>query len=126
MIRFSVPLRVKSLNAREHWRAKARRVAKERSDTHMAALHQLGAAWTLRVCLPCTVTMTRVGRKRFDSDNLVGSLKAVRDQIADDLKTGDGPDGPVTWRYAQRVGREYAVEIEIDDSAGRAAQEAFA
>ena len=43
MIRFSVPLRVKSLNAREHWRAKARRVAEERGDTRMAALHQLGA-----------------------------------------------------------------------------------
>lgn len=61
--------------------------------------------------LPVIVTITRVGPRRLDDDNLAAACKYVRDQIADAFGEDDGSD-QYTWRYEQRTG-EYAVEVEI-------------
>lgn len=105
---FSIPIRtVSALNAREHWRARARRVKAEREAT----------SWVLRgqeyPVPPCTVTMTRAGPSNgLDDDNLRGAMKGVRDQIA--LWLGiDDRDPRVTWGYGQRRAKEWAVEVEI-------------
>lgn len=105
-----LPVRASStLNAREHWAVRARR-AKAHRDT---------AAWSLKrkpvPALPCVVTLTRVGPRTLDTDNLAGALKSVRDGVADWLKVDDG-DARVTWRYEQRKGapKEYAVEVQVE------------
>ena len=64
---------------------------------------------------PLKITFTRIGARKLDSDNLAGSGKAVRDQLAKLLNVNDGDESKVTWHYAQRIGKrgEYAVEIEL-------------
>jgi hypothetical protein len=61
---------------------------------------------------PCVVTLTRIGPKPLDGDNLQSAFKTVRDQIASLLRVDDA-DPRVEWRYGQRKG-EYGVEIEVD------------
>jgi hypothetical protein len=105
-IEFEVPIRtVTGLNAREHWRARARRVEKERLAV---ARYWQTIAWSWRRELELlvkagdyfVVTLTRIGPRKCDSDNLQGALKAVRDQVAEELGLDDG-DERLEWRYEQ-------------------------
>ena len=103
----SIPIRTGTgLNEREHWRARARRVKSERQAT---ALFLRGN----RPALPCTVLLTRVGPSNgLDDDNLRGSLKAVRDQVAQWLGVDDRSP-LVAWTYAQRRAKEWGVEVNF-------------
>ena len=58
------------------------------------------------------ITLTRVGIRKMDSDNLSGSCKAIRDGIADALEIDDG-DERLDWQYRQEVGKVYCVKVEI-------------
>jgi len=62
--------------------------------------------------LPATITLTRVGRRRMDGDNLQGSLKACRDGVAKSFGVDDS-SGQYTWEYRQEIGKQYGVRIEI-------------
>ena len=67
-----------------------------------------------RPALPVVVTLTRLAPSSgLDvGDNLEGSLKAVRDQIAEWLGVDDR-DARVVWKYAQR--REaWGVLVEVE------------
>lgn len=104
-----IPTRtVSGLNVREHWRARAARVRKERETT----------AWGLigktRPAVPCVVVLTRVGPSNgLDDDNLRGALKGVRDEIAKWLGVDDR-SSLVLWAYAQRRGKQWAVEVNFE------------
>lgn len=117
-VTFVVPLRVQGPNQREHHMARKRRVEGERAAVCGSALVQLGPAWQGRVPLPCTVTLTRVGKRFLDGDNLQGACKAIRDQVAALLGCGDGPADPITWHYSQRTGDRYCVEVRIASTSG--------
>ena len=65
--------------------------------------------------LPCTVTITRLGPRKLDSDNLATSAKGLRDGIADKLGVDDG-DERITWCYAQEKSKTYGVRIEIEEA----------
>lgn len=103
----TVPIRtVPGLNAREHWRARSKRVKAERTAT----------AWALaksgRPPIPCSVRLTRVAPSNgVDSDNLQGALKAIRDQVAQWLLVDDKHEHLVRYVYSQRRG-PWGVEIE--------------
>lgn len=102
----TIPIKtVSEANQREHWAKKAARQKKQRH-----------AAWLMtKSCpLPCIVTLTRIGPRTLDDDNLRGAMKATRDGVADRLGIDDA-DPRVEWRYGQRRGlpKQYAVEIEI-------------
>ena len=108
----SVPIRTaRGQNAREHYMQRARRVKAER----------LAVGLMLNPHKPpqglVTVLLRRVSpsNKGLDSDNLVGSMKAPRDQIAQWLGRDDA-DPSITWLYQQRPGKkgEWAVEIEVE------------
>jgi hypothetical protein len=60
------------------------------------------------------VTITRIGQRNLDTDNLAGSQKGPRDSIARWLGIDDASP-MVEWRYAQERGpaKTYAVRIEI-------------
>lgn len=99
---------VSEANAREHWATRAKR----------AKAHRTMARGTLRlhhapIPAPCRITITRIGKRRLDDDNLAGSAKAIRDGVADWLGIDDG-DPRLTWRYAQEIGRDYAVRILVE------------
>lgn len=103
-----VPIKtVPGLNAREHFVARARRVKIERAST----------AWMLKTAarpeLPCSVLLTRVAPSNgVDDDNLVGAMKAVRDQVAEWIGVDDRNSQQVRYCYAQRRGK-WGVTIEF-------------
>ena len=107
-----LPIRtVSEANRREHWAARARRVKQQRSTVGLV----LGAHLRLAgLNPPCVVTPTRIAPRALDSDNAVGSLKAVRDGVSDALGVDDR-DCRVTWFYDQRRGSkgQYGVAIEV-------------
>lgn len=115
MIRYEIPVRaVSEANLRECWQARRRRAKAQREVAYYHTVNEMACAHN-RPRLPMAITLTRIGKRRLDSDNLARSLKAVRDGIADALGVDDG-DERIEWRYAQRVGKDYAVEVEIESA----------
>lgn len=110
-MRFVIPLRLPSLaNTRLSWQAMASLKKKQKRVVGKV----MGVYWTKSTALPMPllITFTRVGPRKLDDDNLQGACKYVRDCIADRIGTDDGSD-QYTWRYEQRVGDNYSVEVEI-------------
>lgn len=107
-VRVEIPMALPSVaNLREHWATKAKRVKAQRNAVRLAM------TWRRRVPLPVVVTLTRIGLRRLDSDNLQGAFKAVRDQVAAQLEVDDA-DPRVTWCYQQEKGRS-GVRIELEE-----------
>lgn len=117
-MKFTVPIQLRgSLNSREHWAQRAKRVKAERNAVRACAPRPgvwfdayhagAGPGWV--------VTLTRVAPRELDDDNLVGRLKGVRDEVAALIGVDDG-DKRVAWRYQQRKGepRQYAVEVQVE------------
>ena len=107
---------VSEANARDHHHVKARRVATQRQTT--AA--QLAASGHDPDCYRRPhVTLTRIGSRLLDDDNLRGALKAVRDAVAGWLGLDDGPRSPITWSYRQETTKAplWSVRIEIEEVA---------
>lgn len=98
-----------SLNAREHWRARASRVRREREAAH----------WTLmdakRPPLPVVVRLVRIAPRSLDDDNLQGVFKAIRDGVADAYGIDDKDRSRIRFEYDQERGapRQYGVRIEV-------------
>lgn len=102
MIEFALPWPPKELspNAREHWGRKAR-VTKQARHTagviaHVASVRKDHAARSL------TFTFAPPDRRKRDDDNLIASLKAYRDGIADALGCDDN-EFTVTYAFAAPV-----------------------
>ena len=104
---------VSTLNAREHWSARARRARFERQLAYFTLLGTRAKAPAGHV----RVALTRLAAPRgraLDDDNLRGALKAVRDGVADFLQRPDNDPG-IEWRYAQAKAALWAVSIRIDE-----------
>lgn len=108
-IEVSLPLRTRStLNTREHWSQRAKRAQAERALIRMRLAGVRG--WP--PALPVNVTLTRVGPRELDDDNLQGACKATRDGVADALGVDDGSED-VQWLYAQEKGA-YEVRVKVE------------
>ena len=86
------------------------RAKKQRDMAYLAFCGRFGKAPTP----PLVITITRIGPRELDSDNLAGSAKHVRDGIADWLMINDR-DKRLQWKYAQEKGapKEYGVRIRV-------------
>jgi hypothetical protein len=114
-----VPLKLPSMaNLRLHWAAKAKLVKTQRNAAAFA-LRGNGRQWLThwkgmrdneRLCLH--VTLTRVGPRELDDDNLASAFKAVRDEVADFVGLDDGSKR-FTWAYAQQRGL-YGIRIKLE------------
>jgi hypothetical protein len=107
-IEVSLPLRTRStLNLRVHWTKRAKRAQEQRAVVRMrlAVIRQLPA-------LPAVVTLTRIGPRTLDGDNLQGALKSVRDGVADALGVDDGSKD-IEWHYVQEKG-VHAVRVKVE------------
>ena len=103
-------------NMREHWAARAKRVARERWQVQWAwqrAKPRLPPP-------PWAVTMVRCSPANgLDFVNLVTSFKGVQDQIAEELKLRDDRDAKggeldrATWTYREDTHTPWALRIEI-------------
>ncbi len=121
MLRFSIPIRLVSLaNVRMHWAVKSKLAKGQRLLGEGMAKAALGKKVTdasiigaMEGLWPYRVKITRVGKRKMDSDNLAISAKHVRDGIADALGVNDGDESKITWSYAQEIGKEYSVKVEI-------------
>jgi hypothetical protein len=90
-----------SLNSREHWQARSRRVKREHHIVTTALM--AGAAWLRnnRGHTVGKVVITRLSAGKPDSDQVVGYVKGVRDATAKFLGVDDGSD-VVTWVVESR------------------------
>lgn len=114
---FTLPLRtVSTLNAREHWAARAHRAKSQRKIAAICMRSRVNSRWVAAAIdsSGITVRLERVAPRGLDGDNLQGALKSVRDGVADALGINDN-NPRVTWLYGQRRGaaKQYAVEIQI-------------
>lgn len=106
-MRVHIPIRLPSLaNTRMHWRYVATLKKKQREATK-ACLKDATIP-----PLPLLVTITRIGPKILDDDNLASACKYVRDEIARAVGVDDGSN-QYTWRYEQVKGMKYGVIVEI-------------
>lgn len=116
-----VPMRLPSAaNLREHWAVKAKREREQRRWTGLRlrteAQMRPSAAGAVRSASRVRCTLTRVGPRQLDSDNVSRAFKAVRDEVAAWVGVDDGDegcDGFWVWMYEQRKGL-YAVEIRLE------------
>lgn len=106
-----IPLRTeRGQNTREHWARRAARVKAEKWAVAWSLFDAFGHTppWPL----PIAVTLTRCAPSGgLDDDNLVGSLKAIRDAVAEWLGVDDKHSQTVRYAYAQQHAREWAVRI---------------
>jgi hypothetical protein len=103
---FTIPIELPSLsNARMNWRRMATLKKDQRIATYLCIPR--GSIPPL----PLLITITRIGPRRLDDDNLAAACKYVRDEIARAVGVDDGSD-QYTWRYEQRKGK-YGIEVEI-------------
>jgi len=63
------------------------------------------------------VTLTRIGPRRVDPDNLANAFKAVQDGVAMAFGIDDGDETAVRWDYAQERG-SYGVRVRIERRVG--------
>ena len=108
-IRMTLPIKtISENNAREHHMARHRRRSMQRECVH---LHWL-AHRSMKVAPPYVITLTRIAGRKLDSDNLQGSCKAIRDQVAKELGINDG-DEAHEWRYDQRKPRPREIGLQV-------------
>lgn len=75
--------------------------------------------WTQRILpYPCTVRLTRGGKRKLDDDNLQVAFKYIRDEIASfilpGLPRGHADDDPkIKWEYAQEINKIYYCKVEF-------------
>ena len=98
----TLPLQIVSVaNLREHWRARHKRSKLHRETAEMLMRRHPRPRTDAQI----TITLTRTGAGRMDSDNLAGGFKAVQDGVADWLGIDDGSP-QLKWVYEQIVDRK--------------------
>jgi hypothetical protein len=97
-------------NLREHWAKRAKRVKAER-DAVQLTMWSVGSSQLPPA--PYRITLTRIAPRKLDSDNSIAGLKAVRDQVAQQLRISDGDDSQAVWQYGQFKG-PYGVNILVE------------
>ena len=123
MIKYTINVRtISEANARGHW---VKNFKLHHDQKLLALCNTVDALGKLVIGdaligdgAKITITMTRVGGNKMDSDNLAASCKYIRDGIADALAPGLPPgraDGleRFTWKYEQRKGKRSEPKIEV-------------
>lgn len=100
---------VSEANTRDHHHTRAARVRRQRAavTARLASIHPEDRYHLAGRRVRCT--LTRLGARALDDDNLAGALKACRDAVAAWLGCDDGPSGPVVWAYGQEAHRRWAL-----------------
>jgi hypothetical protein len=103
------PLRTESLNKKEHYHVKAKRVKNERTVVAWELVRQMKT----KPELPCVVTFTRLAPRLLDEhDNLPGSFKHVVDALCKHIGIDDGSE-KISFKYKQEKSSTYHIRIDI-------------
>lgn len=106
----TIPIRLPSIsNQRLHWAAKYR-LLKSHKEAAYIVLPKSAASMTP----PYRITLTRVGPRLLDRDNLVAAFKGVIDGIASRLGLNDN-DPRLDFIFEQVVETFYAIRIRIEE-----------
>lgn len=119
----TLPIKLKSLNVKEHWAIRSKENKKVKKLVFLSMLHNavpLLNPGTSSADTRVDIVFTRYAARPFDFDNLVGSLKFVRDACAEylirDLPSGKADDDPrLNFHYIQEKGKlkEHSLKIDI-------------
>ena len=119
---------VSEANSSEHWTAKAKR---HKSQQHFVRL--LYETHIKDVGLPCTITLTRLSPRQLDDDNLVTSMKYIRDELSECIlpelrktyvtrkghlafiKGRADSDPRIRWKYDQKKSPMLEIKITIEE-----------
>jgi len=113
---FNLNIKISGLNksARyQHWGKLAGIAKKQRTLAAIATSNQI-VAGKIKSGSKYSVELTRFGKKKLDDDNIVGSLKHIRDGIADALGVNDGSD-KIKFIYSQKQSNIYCLNISIEE-----------
>lgn len=112
-------LRVQSLNVKEHWSARSRRVNAEKAAVALAlSTLGTGTAAALRASPKLSVRLVRLGGRKLDRDNLAAAFKGTLDATCKWLRCDDGDEERLAIAWSQEPGGEYGVRIELEGGAG--------
>lgn len=107
-------LRIQSLNVKEHWRARSRRVNAEKAAVALAlAALDTGTAAALRSASKLSVRLVRLGGRKLDRDNVAAGFKGTLDAVCKWLQCDDGDEERLAIAWAQEPGGAYGVRIEL-------------
>lgn len=113
MIEVDVPVKLESeANLRQCWQARNRRKRQQQAIVSLVVGPKLRGK---KFAPPYSVTLTRLGKRKLDDDNLAVSAKGVRDQIAHLLGIDDG-DERIKWNYAQAKSpdKDYWLRVRLE------------
>lgn len=114
---FIVPVEVVSLNAAKSMRATMGRKASQRAAVcqllgkHLDVLVPYAQAF--HAGKPIVVRLARLGGRGLDSDNLAGSMKWIRDSVADMIGAND-KSPLICWEYQQFDNERIGVRIVLE------------
>jgi len=111
---FNLPARLRNTsNARDGWRATAKRAKTVRALARRLALSALLTA-SDELKFPLIVRLVYIGPRQLDDDGVASAVKSLRDGVADALGVDDR-DPRVVWVPDQERGevREYGAGVEI-------------
>jgi hypothetical protein len=125
---WEIPLKtVSEANSSEHWSVSSKRHRQQQFFVR-ALFHGLKK----EIPLPCKITLTRLSSGVLDSDNMVSSMKWIRDEVSEcilpekrktyvtdkgkirTLKGRADDDSRLYWKYAQERRKTYGIRIEIE------------
>jgi hypothetical protein len=120
-IRFTLALHLVSVaNVRENWRKRGKRAGEHVAQAMHASIDRGIRSLVRESPQGLRVTITRIGPRDLDDDNLAISGKSVRDGIARAAGVDDGKKW-WTWAYDQRrarreesLARGFGVEVTIE------------
>jgi len=113
IITFEVPIRIESeANQRVHWSKRWRRFRDQRIILRNGWNRATNHAGKLNAS-SYVVTLTRIGHKLLDDDNLAGGLKGVQGLITEILGLGKN-DARIHWLRCQRKGTEHSCVITVE------------
>jgi len=110
---------ISEANNHEYWRKKY-----VRNKKHKNSVRRVWLSKRPTIRLPCKVSLTRIGPRLLDSDNLAYAFKAVRDELGDLIIPGlapgraDGEGMGIEWFYKQEKSTNNInwIIVEIEDA----------
>ncbi len=101
-------------NAREHW---TKTYKNKKTQHHIAALGMQGLNPIEYLGSELRVTLTRIGPRALDDDNIYGAWKFIRDAIAQCIWGGrmGQRDNLAQWVYEQKRGA-YGIEVRFESA----------
>lgn len=97
-------------NAREHWRARAKRAKEQRTHGRLMVGGSIESLFK-QIDGPIFIRFVRVAPRPLDDDNLAFAFKCIRDGVADAFGVADNHPR-IHWEYAQERGKPAQIRIE--------------